>query len=349
MTPATPILPSSFLITGFTGSAHSAHVLPSYHWFCHINSNMEIKQEASEKACKIKVEDKCVGPLDAFKIEIKEEAKRESAYDQFDYLESNEFAVNTEVEQDECKFTLIEEKQTTNDESCPQEKNKMIIMDTLHSSHSSQHTELKILNKKMKVKSGHRLYKCEICFKQFTKSDLKIHLRTHSEKKPYECEICIKLFKTKSELKIHLRVHTGEKPYKCETCLKQFATTSHVKRHLRIHTGKKPHKCEICLKHFTTSTHLKTHLRIHSGEKPYRCDVCFKQFSQIGSLKKHFITHTGEKNLTCEICLKQLTRKSHLKAHLLTHSEKKPYKCEICLKQFTTNHLKQHMRSHIGK
>ncbi|CAG9832086.1 unnamed protein product [Diabrotica balteata] len=78
---------------------------------------MEIKQEAGEKTCKIKKENgACDDSLDAFKIEIKEEPKTESAYDTFDHLDSNIFSVNTKVEQDEHKFTLFEEKQTTNEE-----------------------------------------------------------------------------------------------------------------------------------------------------------------------------------------------------------------------------------------
>ncbi|XP_072397042.1 uncharacterized protein [Diabrotica undecimpunctata] len=79
---------------------------------------MEIKQEVSE-TCKIETET-CDGPLDAFKIEIKEEPMRESAYHASDYFgldkPLNEFPINTEVEQDEYKFTLFEEKQTTNEE-----------------------------------------------------------------------------------------------------------------------------------------------------------------------------------------------------------------------------------------
>ncbi|CAG9828124.1 unnamed protein product [Diabrotica balteata] len=73
---------------------------------------MEIKQEASEKTCKVETYD---SPLNALKIEIKEEPKTETASDAFDYLK--EFPVNNEVKQDEYKFTLFEEKQATTKES----------------------------------------------------------------------------------------------------------------------------------------------------------------------------------------------------------------------------------------
>ncbi|XP_050498592.1 zinc finger protein 239-like isoform X2 [Diabrotica virgifera virgifera] len=269
---------------------------------------MEINQEASEETCKIKVEDTCVGSsFDVCKIEINEEPKREPVYDAFiDYLDSNEFSIDTKVEQDEYKFSLVEEKQTTNEESCPQEGNKMKIMETSHSSHKGKYTgqaaEGKISNKSMKVGCENRPYKCEICFKQFTtKGVLKRHLRVHTGEKPYKCEICFKQFGQESNLKRHLRVHTGENPYKCEICFKQFSQKAHLNDHLRLHTGEKPYKCEICLKQFKKKSSLTIHLRVHTGEKPYKCEICFKLFSEAGTLKKHLRVHTGEKPYKCEI------------------------------------------------
>ncbi|XP_050501348.1 uncharacterized protein LOC126881239 isoform X2 [Diabrotica virgifera virgifera] len=80
---------------------------------------MEIKQETSEKTFKIEIDNETsVHPLNAFKIEIKEEPKREGSYQEFNYLDFKEFPVKTkaEQEQDEYKLTLLEEKQTTNEE-----------------------------------------------------------------------------------------------------------------------------------------------------------------------------------------------------------------------------------------
>ncbi|XP_050514826.1 uncharacterized protein LOC126890040 isoform X3 [Diabrotica virgifera virgifera] len=81
-------------------------------------NNMEVKQEASEISCKMETDNETFdGPLDAFKVEIKEEPKTEPAYDTFGYLDCNEFPLKTEVEQeqDECKFTPSETKQTANE------------------------------------------------------------------------------------------------------------------------------------------------------------------------------------------------------------------------------------------
>ncbi|CAG9833722.1 unnamed protein product [Diabrotica balteata] len=69
---------------------------------------MEIKQETSEKSCKIEIGyETCVGPLNAVKIEIKEEPKKESAYDTFDYLD---FPVDSKPKVGQDEFNLFEEK-----------------------------------------------------------------------------------------------------------------------------------------------------------------------------------------------------------------------------------------------
>ncbi|CAG9836052.1 unnamed protein product [Diabrotica balteata] len=79
---------------------------------------MEINQEVDMKHCKIEIDNEtCVGALDVFKIEIKEEPKTETAYHSFDYLNLNEFTVKNEVQQREDKIKLFEEKQPTNEEN----------------------------------------------------------------------------------------------------------------------------------------------------------------------------------------------------------------------------------------
>ncbi|XP_050498995.1 uncharacterized protein LOC126879781 isoform X6 [Diabrotica virgifera virgifera] len=74
---------------------------------------MEVKQEFSEKPCKIEVVDhdmdNCL--LDIFKTEAVEEPKTESTHDTFDYLDLNKISIKTEIEQDHTP-KLSEEKQT---------------------------------------------------------------------------------------------------------------------------------------------------------------------------------------------------------------------------------------------
>uniref|UniRef100_A0A1A9VN05 C2H2-type domain-containing protein n=1 Tax=Glossina austeni TaxID=7395 RepID=A0A1A9VN05_GLOAU len=119
-------------------------------------------------------------------------------------------------------------------------------------------------------------YECDVggCEKAFnTRYRLHAHLRLHNGE-TFNCNQCTKYFTTLSDLKKHMRTHTQERPYKCpeDTCGKSFTASHHLKTHIRTHTGERPYPCEesSCQKSFSTSHSLKSHKKTHQKETQFR-------------------------------------------------------------------------------
>lgn len=174
-------------------------------------------------------------------------------------------------------------------------------------------------------KDGPKSYRCRMCAVTFfSKSDMQIHAKSHTEAKPHKCPHCSKSFANSSYLSQHIRIHSGAKPYTCTYCQKTFRQLSHLQQHTRIHTGDRPYKCNHpgCEKSFTQLSNLQSHRRQHNKDKPYKCHNCNRGYTDAASLEVHLSTHTVKhaKLFSCGLCNRSYTSETYLMKHMRKHN-----------------------------
>ncbi|XP_061111202.1 zinc finger protein 384a isoform X5 [Conger conger] len=174
-------------------------------------------------------------------------------------------------------------------------------------------------------KDGSKSYRCRMCAVTFfSKSDMQIHAKSHTEAKPHKCPHCSKSFANSSYLAQHIRIHSGAKPYTCSYCQKTFRQLSHLQQHTRIHTGERPYKCVHpgCEKAFTQLSNLQSHRRQHNKDKPFKCYNCHRAYTDSASLEVHLSTHTVKhaKLYSCGLCNRSYTSETYLMKHMRKHS-----------------------------
>ncbi|XP_048525077.1 zinc finger protein 182-like [Dendroctonus ponderosae] len=111
-------------------------------------------------------------------------------------------------------------------------------------------------------------YNCNICATSFVnKSNLKIHLVTHSKDRPFQCDICGLKYK---------QIRSGNEAYievKEEITIDEHNLTEYEQLDLR------PDDTSMSL----TSLQLNEHLLTHAEERPHACDVCHQRFKEKNS------------------------------------------------------------------
>ncbi|XP_074539493.1 zinc finger protein 576, tandem duplicate 1 [Halichoeres trimaculatus] len=159
----------------------------------------------------------------------------------------------------------------------------------------------------------HALFACYVCERHFSNStELMVHQKAHTEKKPFRCLICDLAFKKISELTLHKKIHYGQDGYQCTDCGKACKTMTLLKYHRRTHTGERPYICKECGKRFAMPKTLQKHELLHLEEgaegdegnnsdraqekkddgesKNYPCSVCNTTFKSAKTRQRHMKT-----------------------------------------------------------
>jgi KRAB domain-containing zinc finger protein len=210
-------------------------------------------------------------------------------------------------------------------------------------------------------------YKCQKCFRSFSRHDLLVgHISRNycvpgglpKNRATNKCYFCNTNFPANHILSTHLRrVHLLEGFARCHICSKQFPNKSTLKIHTQmVHLGQRNYKCELCCRMYGTRSAVYEHIRVtHTREKNFGCYFCNKSdtaFSSGAKLMEHMKKHTGEKPFFCYFCNVQFARDSGLNAHLvIMHTKERPFRCSKCpdrefpLKGQLNNHIRR-MHTH---
>ncbi|KAJ1808623.1 hypothetical protein LPJ75_004544, partial [Coemansia sp. RSA 2598] len=156
----------------------------------------------------------------------------------------------------------------------------------------------------------------------------------------------------RSQLHVHLCSHSGENPHKCDLCESSFQYPSQLRRHRITHTSSIEYRCEQCSSVFDKWSELQAHRQSH-GPKMHACEQCGARFKRLHTLGRHLLTHDPERPLyACphDECSRFYLDDNSLRAHIAAvhRVERSRYLCEHpdCDKSYAYAHT---LRRHIAQ
>ena len=196
----------------------------------------------------------------------------------------------------------------------------------------------------MRRHNDEKPFQCHQCPKRFiVNNELTSHVKhMHGGVKEHKCGYCSKRFFSRGDLIIHERTHTNERPFPCSECGKKFRSKSCLTRHMRLHTGEmhnrdklqgEMHKGEMLQGEMHKGEMLKGEMQkgemlkgeMLKGEK-HQCPVCNKTFSQKCFVSVHMRIHNGKPHRFPHF-LRGLLTKSDLAQQVRAQSGKEMFLC----------------------